>query len=322
MTKKRILTVVVFAALTLLCAIALSACSLINDSDDCGNHEFLNYVYNNDATCGKQGTETATCEYCDKTDTRPSETHPATGEHKYNSNNVCTVCGHRKSTSGGDDEENKNYKTVTFDAGEGDVSVQKKQFEVGKVMSDLPTPSRNGYSFVCWYNPVHGEFTAASVMPNVDFTLVARWEKTVTKYEDDYVSFKPATQGYKSANIYNQYRNDVDKFVYVELTSDDLGGVAKVGTENNFTLRTLDSMKYSIKSGYNWAWYQGSFNNPNGAQRFTLSYGNNVQFVTISDGSGVVVQTYLVDIYVRHDYYISLYKNIYETEPYNKIRVI
>ena len=36
-------------------------------------HSFTNYVYNNDATCGVDGTETATCDVCGKvTDTRPA----------------------------------------------------------------------------------------------------------------------------------------------------------------------------------------------------------------------------------------------------------
>ena len=47
--------------------------------DDCGrqygdvdpdNHSFTNYVYNNDATCTADGTETAECDRCGKTDTR------------------------------------------------------------------------------------------------------------------------------------------------------------------------------------------------------------------------------------------------------------
>ncbi len=33
-------------------------------------HSYTKYVYNNDATCEKDGTETAKCDYCDNTDTR------------------------------------------------------------------------------------------------------------------------------------------------------------------------------------------------------------------------------------------------------------
>ena len=38
-------------------------------SGEC-EHSFTNYVYNNDATCTKNGTETAVCDYCGETDTR------------------------------------------------------------------------------------------------------------------------------------------------------------------------------------------------------------------------------------------------------------
>ena len=55
-------------------------------------HSYSNYVYNNDATCVTDGTETAKCKYCDKTDTRVSAAHSATGVHTF-ANDVCTGCG-------------------------------------------------------------------------------------------------------------------------------------------------------------------------------------------------------------------------------------
>ena len=36
-------------------------------------HTFANYISNNNATCTADGTETATCEYCDETHTRVDE---------------------------------------------------------------------------------------------------------------------------------------------------------------------------------------------------------------------------------------------------------
>ena len=47
-----------------------------------GSHSFTNYVSNNDATCTKDGTETAKCDHCDATDTR-TEVGSATG-HDFN----------------------------------------------------------------------------------------------------------------------------------------------------------------------------------------------------------------------------------------------
>ena len=40
------------------------------DENDSHTHSFTNYVYNNDATCTEDGTETAQCERCTETDTR------------------------------------------------------------------------------------------------------------------------------------------------------------------------------------------------------------------------------------------------------------
>lgn len=241
---------------------------------------------------------------------------------------LCSVCGYKKRNQDSDDPSNpvepeKVFKTVSFDLNGGNGSLDDMQFEVGEVMSKLPTPTLSGYNFICWEEyPFGEEYTAASIMPNRDLSLRAKWEKIILGYSDNYVSFKPSSEGVKDSTIRELYRDEVDKFVYVEITSDDLGGVNNVGKQNNFNLRTLEGMQYSVKSGYNWTWYQGNFETPNGAQRFTLDYGSNIQFVTISDNSGVVQQTYLLDIYVKHDYYISLYKNIFDNEPYDRIRVI
>ena len=245
--------------------------------------------------------------------------------HIYNGD-VCSVCNYEK--SGSEDPDNpdnpqKVFKTVSFNLNGGNGSLDNMQFAVGEVMATLPSPTRDGYTFICWEIPYIGEeYTSASVMPNRDLQLSARWEKNITGYSDEYVSFKPSSEGVKDSLIREMYRGEVDKFVYVEITSDDLGGIDNVGKQNNFNLRTLEGMQYSVKSGYTWAWYQGNFDTPNGAQRFTLCYGSNIQFITISDNSGVVQQTYLLDIYVKHDYYISLYSNIFEQEPYDKVRVI
>ena len=217
--------------------------------------------------------------------------------------------------------DNGSKKTVTVKVNGGE-DIEPKQFTVGEVMADLPTPIREGYRFVVWQDSNGVEYTTASVMPDKDLTLIAQWEKIVSSYKDQYVSFKPASEGWKSEIAKELFNDEVDKAVYVEITSDDIGGVSRVGQENNFTLRTMDSMEYAVKSGYTWSWFQGGFNNPNGAQRFTLNYGSNIQLITISDNSGVVVQTYLLDIYVRYDYYVELYEGLTVTEPYTTIRII
>ena len=221
-------------------------------------------------------------------------------------------------------DETKLEFTVTFDANGGTCQVTTQSYEYGAVMSNLPTPIYRGYVFLGWQDALGKKYDSTSVMPPYGFTLYAKWEKKVSEYVDNYVSFKPATEGKKHDGIFytGSAFDVVDKYVYVEITSDDLGGVNKVGTSNNFTLRTMEGMEYSIKSGYSWNWYQGNWATPNGAQRFNLNYGSNLQFVAITDGSGVNVCNYLVDIYVKHDYYISLYTDLVAMTPYNRVRVI
>ena len=56
-----------------------------NPNTATGIHTYGIYIYNNDAACGKSGTETAKCKYCESTDTQESTAHPATGLHAYGS---------------------------------------------------------------------------------------------------------------------------------------------------------------------------------------------------------------------------------------------
>ena len=53
---------------------AKAKCGLCGiETGELSGHSFTNYVYNNDATCTENGTETATCDNCDATDTREAE---------------------------------------------------------------------------------------------------------------------------------------------------------------------------------------------------------------------------------------------------------
>lgn len=297
--KKKIFLLFTAALCAAICAFGLVACKNVTGEVPNCNHAYI-LRYDSENHFEK-------CEKCGNIKNTQSHNLDETGH--------CNKCDYHT-------EVDKNYKKVSFEMNGGYGDVETMTFAVGELMTNLPTPKRDGFTFICWVDAFGVEYTAATAMPDTELLLVAKWEKIVTNYEDDYVSFSPASVGYKNALIHETYGKDVDTFVYVEITSDDLGGVSKVGTDNNFTLRTMESMEYKIKSGYTWAWFQGSFNNPNGAQRFTLRYGSNIQFVTISDSSGVVRQTYLLDIYVKHDYYINLYKNIFEEKPYDTVRVI
>ena len=67
-------------------------------------HSFTKYVYNNDATCEADGTETATCdnEGCTATLTRLCDEHPATGhkftDYKSDGNATCEADGTKTAT--------------------------------------------------------------------------------------------------------------------------------------------------------------------------------------------------------------------------------
>ena len=228
------------------------------------------------------------------------------------------------SQEGGDNSQQPGddavYCTVTFNVNGGDSEIEPKDYAVGYVMN-LPTPSRKGYTFVGWADIDGTSYTNASVMPNKDLTLYAQWQIIVSSYEDDYVYFKPATQGVKDSDTRYEY-SGMTSYVYVELTSADLGGRTQVGKENNFDFVSGVSMEYSVKDGYTLQWYRDyDFSVANGAQRFTLNYGSNFQFLTVSTNQNVVA-TYLVDFYVLRDYAINLYPNIYAEKPYTTTYVV
>lgn len=216
--------------------------------------------------------------------------------------------------------EEAETRTVTFNVNGGDSEIASREYEVGSVMS-LPTPARDGYRFVCWRDNRGNEYDNTSVMPDEDLRLTAVWEKVVSTFEDEYVTFKPATEGRKQDSDYYQGYEGVQEYLFVELTSDDLGGMNRVGRENNFDLTQNVEMEYSVKGDYTLSWYEGSWNNPNGAQMFTLNYGSNIQLLMVSEGAKPL-KRYLVDIYVLHDYEVRLYTDIFADKPYDSVRVI
>ena len=216
-------------------------------------------------------------------------------------------------------DPNATYHTVTFDLNGGDGSLAPRDYAVGYKM-ELPTPTRDGYRFVGWQDAFGEKFDNSSIMPDNDLILYAQWEPIVTSYEDEFVYFKPATEGVKDQETKSEY--PVTGYVYVELTSDMLGGKSKVGEENNFDFVSGVEMEYSVKSGYTLQWWRDpDFSVANGAQRFTLNYGSNFQFLTVSSNQQTKA-TYLVDFYVLHDYQVNLYTNIYDENPYETVWVI
>ena len=238
---------------------------------------------------------------------------------------ILAACNDSSQQTGGNDPSGQPgddavYRTVTFDLNGGDGEIEPRDYAVGYLM-DLPEPTRSGYRFIGWQDAFGEKFDSTSIMPNEDLTLYAQWEIIVSSYEDEYVYFKPATQGVKDPDTKNEY-NKVSGYVYVELTSDDLGGREHVGEDNNFDFVSGVSMEYSVKDGYTLQWWRDyDCSIANGAQRFTLNYGSNFQFLTVNTNQQTVA-TYLVDFYVLHDYAVNLYSNIYAEEPYDTVYVV
>ena len=74
-----------------------TTCNLCGEVREEPGHTFENYVSNGDATCTKNGTETAKCEYCDVTDTRVDADSKIAHDYSEATCEVrktCKLCGH------------------------------------------------------------------------------------------------------------------------------------------------------------------------------------------------------------------------------------
>lgn len=67
--------------------------------------------------------------------------------------------------------------TVMFDAGEGSVDVTSKEVALGDKIGELPTPTRDYYTFDGWYDASGTKVTADYTMPANDIELTAHWTK-------------------------------------------------------------------------------------------------------------------------------------------------
>ncbi len=114
--KKKLL-LVVFTVVISICTLGLMAC---NGDDSSGNtppaheHEFTNYVSNNDATYEKDGTETATCNHngCNEKDTRTDVGSMLSHTHNYSTRitePTCTTQGYTTYTCDCGDEYKDTY---------------------------------------------------------------------------------------------------------------------------------------------------------------------------------------------------------------------
>ena len=148
-----------------------------------------------------------------------------------------------------------NKYQVTFNPGEdGTVTETTRDVTYGQPYGTLPTPTRNGFEFVGWYNPEGNEIKSSDIV-NItsDTTLTAKWlgaELTITFDPDggelDTPSKKvrnkgtygelptPTKPGYTFKGWYDPNENKIESTSTVDLT-EDTTLVAK-WEENKYTV--------------------------------------------------------------------------------------
>lgn len=101
------------------------------------------------------------------------------------------------------DDTTKKFK-ATFDANGGTINGEAtyiEEFEEGKGITTLPTPKREGYTFLGWYLDSE-KVTIISADTNKDVTLVAQYkEKVVFNYETPVTDSITLTADYKGKNF-------------------------------------------------------------------------------------------------------------------------
>ena len=127
-------------------------------------------------------------------------------------------------------EPQPEYATVTFDANGGEVSVPSMTVEKGKVYGTLPTPTREGYKFVGWYN--EGTLVTGETICDGDVTLTAEWEKETDP--------EPQPE-------------------YVTITFKANGGIVSESSRTVEKGTAYGTLPTATRNGYNFlGWYNGS----------------------------------------------------------------
>ena len=75
------------------------------------------------------------------------------------------------------------FFTVTFDANGGQCDTMSLKIINGETVSALPTPVREGFDFLGWFDENGGEFTAETAV-TADITVTAKWEVAQPPLDD------------------------------------------------------------------------------------------------------------------------------------------
>jgi len=78
-----------------------------------------------------------------------------------------------------------SFNTVVFNANGGEVTPNSKNINANSTIGTLPTPTRNGYTFLGWYTGLFdGVQVDSTYTPTTNVMLYAKWRNSVTQNVD------------------------------------------------------------------------------------------------------------------------------------------
>lgn len=109
-----------------------------------------------------------------------------------------------------------NSYTLTFNANEGTVDTESKTVVYGSEYGDLPTPTRDGYTFLGWFTQAEGgtQATSTTTMSNSNVEVFAQWK----------VKLMYGYKTYKTKDENNPLNKEPDYYHYATVDYDKEGG--------------------------------------------------------------------------------------------------
>lgn len=237
-------------------------------------HSFTDYVYNNDATCQADGTETAKCDRCDATDTRTAagtKVDHSYGEYVYNNDATCTEDGTETASCiygcGTTDTRTAADTATGHDWGEWKVTKEPTYEEAGEETR------------VCKNDPSHTETRTVPALKGISVTVESVDLGTATLNGEDVTT--------EDVQINVAANSDV------KLTATPVAGAEFVGWEVNGKIVSTEAT-YTAKALANIV-YTPVFQlvEDTEANNFTVvftdKFGNVISTQTVASGADIVI---------------------------------
>lgn len=237
-------------------------------------HSFTDYVYNNDATCQADGTETAKCDRCDATDTRTAagtKVDHSYGEYVYNNDATCTEDGTETASCiygcGTTDTRTAADTATGHDWGEWKVTKEPTYEEAGEETR------------VCKNDPSHTETRTVPALKGISVTVESVDLGTATLNGEDVTT--------EDVQINVAANSDV------KLTATPVAGAEFVGWEVNGKIVSTEAT-YTAKALANIV-YTPVFQlvEDTEANNFTVvftdKFGNVISTQTVANGADIVI---------------------------------